>query len=248
MPLSSEGGSLEQARPPVDTQFRVNRQDGSLRSRTVASLRQAIFSGRFKPGQRLTERELCEVTGVSRPLMREVLRDLAAEGLILNDPYKSPVVLTLDRNYARELYEIRSALEPMAAQLFVERASDDEIAQLERAVHEVENATQAKDAVALTTALDAFYQVLFEGSRNRTAAGLIRIIHVKVGYLRAMTFQRQTQKDARESIAHLKQIVRAIRSRDGDAAARACLKQVNRSCKVAMKLLPDAPAPDLLRP
>src|SRR5215468_10692502 len=67
-------------------EFRVSREGQSLRSMTVASLRKAILSLHFKPGEKLTERELCELTGVSRPLMREALRDLEAQGLISNVP------------------------------------------------------------------------------------------------------------------------------------------------------------------
>src|SRR5215831_16842550 len=82
-------------------QFRVSREGQSLRSMTVTSLRKAILSLHFKPGEKLTERELCELTGVSRPLMREALRDLEAPGLISNVPHKGPAVAMLTRNDAR---------------------------------------------------------------------------------------------------------------------------------------------------
>src|SRR5215472_11886688 len=78
-------------------QFRVSREGQSLRSMTVASLRKAILSLHFKPGEKLTERELCELTGVSRPLMREALRDLEAQGLISNVPHRGPAVAMLTR-------------------------------------------------------------------------------------------------------------------------------------------------------
>ena len=70
--------------------------------RSRLRLRKAIFSLHFSPGERLTERELCELTGVSRSLMREVLRDLEASGLIFNVPHRSPVVISLTRDDARE--------------------------------------------------------------------------------------------------------------------------------------------------
>src|SRR6266403_1193801 len=120
---SSSGGQIK-----ATTQFRVRREDQSLRALTVSNLRRAIFSLHFKPGERLTEKALCELTGVSRPLMREVLRDLEAQGLIENVPHKSPIVTTLTRSDAMEIYEVRSALEPMAARLFVERAKEEQIA------------------------------------------------------------------------------------------------------------------------
>jgi DNA-binding GntR family transcriptional regulator len=54
----------------------------TVRSMVARKLREAIMSGRFKPGQRLVERELCEMTGVSRPSIREALRLLEADGLV----------------------------------------------------------------------------------------------------------------------------------------------------------------------
>src|SRR5262245_52149007 len=94
-------------------QFRVSREGQSLRSMTVASLRKAILSLHLKPGEKLTERELCELTGVSRPLMREALRDVEAQGLISNVPHKGPTVAMLTRDDARDIYEEGGALDPM---------------------------------------------------------------------------------------------------------------------------------------
>jgi len=79
---------------------------------TAASLRKAILSFHFKPGEKLTERELCELTGVSRPLMREALRDLEAQGLISNVPHRGPAAAMLTRDDARDIYEVRSASNP----------------------------------------------------------------------------------------------------------------------------------------
>src|SRR6516164_9415043 len=105
-------------------QFRVSREGQSLRSMTVASLRKAILSLHLKPGEKLTERELCELTGVSRPLMREALRDLEAQGLISNVPHRGPAVAMLPRNDARDIYGARGPPEPMRASLFGGRATD----------------------------------------------------------------------------------------------------------------------------
>jgi DNA-binding GntR family transcriptional regulator len=220
-------------------EFRVNREDQSLRTMAVASLRKAIFSLHFKPGEKLTERGLCELTGVSRSLMREVLRDLEAHGLIANVPHRSPVVARLTRSDARDIYEVRSALEPMAARLFVERATDDQVARLCGMVDRCSRAMEDKDVLALTDALENFYNTLFEGAGNRTATVLARTLHSKESLLRAITFQRQTDADTKQSMGHIRQIAAAIRARNADAAAAACLTQVKRSWKVAMQLLDD---------
>src|SRR5215475_4973429 len=191
------------------TQFWVRREDQSLRALTVANLRRAIFSLHFKPGQRLTEKALCELTGVSRALMREVLRDLEAQGLIENVPHKSPVVTTLTRADALEIYEVRSALEPMAARLFVERANEEQVAELESCFRECQRAMEVNDAPAVAESLDNFYSALFAGAGNRTAALLARTLHAKESLLRAITFARQTSVDTNQSINHLKHILTA---------------------------------------
>jgi GntR family transcriptional regulator, trigonelline degradation regulator len=217
----------------------VRREDQSLRALTVANLRKAIFSLHFKPGERLTEKALCELTGVSRPLMREVLRDLEAQGLIENVHHKSPVVTTLTRSDANEIYEVRSALEPMAAKLFVERANEEQMAELEKQFVACRHAMEENDVLAVTEALENFYSALFAGAGNRTAALLARTLHAKESLLRAITFQRQTSADTKQSINRLKHIMSAVRNRDARQAAQACIDQVNRSRRVAMRLIRD---------
>ena len=218
-------------------QFRVSREGQSLRSMTVASLRKAILSLHLKPGEKLTERALCELTGVSRSLMREALRDLEAQGLISNVPHKGPAVAMLTPNDAREIYEVRSALEPMAARLFVERANDEQIDELDAMADRCRQAMTQKNVLAVIDALEGFYRTLFAGAGNQMAAMLAGIIYSKAGLLRAVTFQRQTDVDAARSMAHIAKIAAAARSRDADAAAAACLMQVRRSREVAMRLL-----------
>jgi len=218
-------------------QFRVSREGQSLRSMTVASLRKAILSLHLKPGEKLTERELCELTGVSRSLMREALRDLEAHGLISNVPHKGPAVAMLTRNDARDIYEVRSALEPMAAKLFVERATDEQIDELDVMADRCRQAMAEKDVLTLIDALEGFYRALFTGAGNQMAAMLAGIIYSKAGLLRAVAFQRQTDVDAERSMAHIARIAAAARNRDADAIAAACLMQVRRSREVAMRLL-----------
>ena len=62
----------------------------TVRSMVAQKLREAIMSGKLKPGQRLVERELCEMTGVSRPSIREALRLLEADGLVNTVPHRGP--------------------------------------------------------------------------------------------------------------------------------------------------------------
>src|SRR6202163_681837 len=86
----------------------------TVRSMVTQRLREAIMSGTLKPGQRLVERELCEMTGVSRPSIREALRLLEADGLVYTVPHRGPVVSTISLDEAEQLYAARAVLEGFA--------------------------------------------------------------------------------------------------------------------------------------
>src|SRR5437879_10116259 len=75
----------------------------TVRSMVAQKLREAIMSGTFKPGQRLVERELCEMTGVSRPSIREALRLLEADGLVTTVAHRGPGVSTISLEEAKQL-------------------------------------------------------------------------------------------------------------------------------------------------
>ena len=106
----------------------VERNRLTLRERAADILRQAIIDQRFPPGTHLKERELCDMLGVSRTSVREALRHLESECLIETVPHKGPVVVTLTMQDARELYQVRAALEGLAGELFAAKASDQQIA------------------------------------------------------------------------------------------------------------------------
>src|SRR5690242_9047243 len=98
--------------------LRVERAPAPIRSRVLDNLRQAILDRQLAPGQRLIERELVEATGASRTCSREALRELAAEGLVTTIPNKGTIVAQVTIEEARQLYQVRSALEALAGRLF----------------------------------------------------------------------------------------------------------------------------------
>jgi DNA-binding GntR family transcriptional regulator len=217
--------------------FLVAREQQSLRALTVQSIRRAILSLHFQPGERLTERALCAMTGVSRSLMREALRDLEAEALIVNVLHRGPVVATVTAKDANEIYEVRKALEPLTARLFVKNASAADIAALKRAAAACKAAMQADDIYGSVDALESLYRTLYDGAGNTLALALGRMIYAKAGLLRAVTFRHQSEQETRESIRRIDEIAKALAKRDDTAAVEACLKQIERSARVAARLL-----------
>ena len=144
--------------------LRVERNPAPVRTQVIDNLRQAIIDRRFLPGQRLIERELVELTGVSRTSIREALRELTAEGLVTSVPNKGNVVTTVSAKEAAQLYEVRSALEGLAGRIFVHNASAKARYDLAKAMKDIERAATA--GVSILGPKDRFYDILFAGGGN----------------------------------------------------------------------------------
>jgi GntR family transcriptional regulator, trigonelline degradation regulator len=210
----------------------VQRVAAPLREQVLDLLRQAIVEHRLKPGQRLIERELVEQIGVSRTTIREVLRQLAAEGLVATIPQRGAVVAIPTAEEAAELYEVRAALESLAARRFVEHASESQVTALRVAFGEVERVMSAgddADTLAMIQAKDHFYDVLLKGSGNRSIHQILSGLTARVSVLRATSMAQPGR--ALQSLAEIEEIVKAVERGDADGAARACAHHVEMAAK-----------------
>src|SRR5690606_17829191 len=140
-----------------DSDFKVHRVAAVLRHSVTESIRNAILAGRFRPGDRLPERELCEMTGVSRTLVREALRQLETERLIKVIPHRGPVVETITPEQADGIYRVREELEGLASQLFAERATTDQLNTLKQAYQELQASHTENDSLNQLKAKNHFY-------------------------------------------------------------------------------------------
>jgi len=214
--------------------LRVERAPAPIRSRVLDNLRQAIIERELAPGQRLIERELVELTGVSRTSIREALRELAAEGLVTTIPNKGTIVAQVTAEEARQLYQVRSALEALAGRLFVENATPAQRRALASAFRAVERAA-GRGAPAWLAAKDKFYDVLFEGGGNEALRSIACTLHARISRLRSLSLTRPGR--AGESMAELAEIVAAVQANDADAAAKACSHHVEAAGMAAFSAL-----------
>ncbi|MEZ5876590.1 MAG: GntR family transcriptional regulator [Tepidamorphaceae bacterium] len=120
--------------------MRINAVAAPIRTQVAEVIRNAITSGQFEPNKRLVEKDLCEMLGVSRPSVREALRELESEGLIKTVPNRGPVVAKLEVEDAIGIYQIRGVLEALAAKLFCQNATDEQIEELQNAVDRLSKA------------------------------------------------------------------------------------------------------------
>jgi GntR family transcriptional regulator, trigonelline degradation regulator len=199
---------------------RIERSAAPLRRNVVDALRTAIIEGRLAPGARLTERELIEMTGVSRTVIREALRQLESEGVIQTIPNKGPIVRQLTLAEAKDLYLIRSVLEGLAARMFVANADKDDIARLGQALDETFVAYRDADPEVVLKAKNRFYDILFQGAGSETLSSMIATLHARIWRWRALGLghPRRSPSRSEESITGLRNLLQAIERRDADAA------------------------------
>lgn len=206
-----------------------------LRKQVEEILRQSIISGRLQPGTHLVDRELCEELRVSRTVIREAQRSLEAEGLVVIYPNRGCFVRPISSEQARQIYEVRAVLEPLAGRAFAERASDEEVVQLRSLYDEFRRAARKPDPVGLSEIKARFYRHLLRGSRNEFAERMMGQILNHVSQYRAtsMSVPGRLARTSRE----LSLIVEAIERRDPQAAWEACLHHVEEAARETLRAL-----------
>jgi DNA-binding GntR family transcriptional regulator len=222
--------------------LQIAKQSVTLRAAVEEKIRQAIISGVFKPGQRLVERELCEAIGVGRTSIREALRQLEAEGLIINYPHRGPVVSGITWEEAEQLYQVRALLESLAGEQFALHGSDEDIKRLETAVADFEKASKRKNPSTLIEAKTRFYSLLMAGSGNMFVRQMLTLLHNRVTLLRITSMMRPGRLG--ESVLEIKEILAAIKDRDGPRAAAACRRHIELAAQVALDYLRESPPAD----
>lgn len=216
----------------TDMDFKVSKRSATLRGQVEDNIRKAILEGHFAPGQRLVERELCDILDVSRTSVREALRQLEAEGLITMVPHKGPMVSVVRQAEAQQLYELRALLEGFAGQRFAEAGAKELKAKLSEALADFEQVVKSGHSGDLLEAKAGFYKLLLEGCGNVFVAQTLETLYNRIALLR-MASMSQPGRLTR-SLAELRDIVFAIQAGDGIAAGAACRRHIDNAAKAAL--------------
>ncbi|MQA95006.1 MAG: FCD domain-containing protein [Streptosporangiales bacterium] len=212
----------------------LTRVAAPLREQVTERVRNAILDARLRPGDRLIERELVENLRVSRATVREVIRELEAEGLVTVVPQRGAQVTRLSAADAADIYEMRATLEALAVRRFVQRADEDQVRRLRAAVEEIKRTSRrAKggDSHDQLVAKDRFYDVLFEGSASLPLQQTLNTLQARVRLLRAtsLSVPGRPKEAAKELLA----VVEAVEARDAERAAEACVLHIRNASAAA---------------
>ena len=207
----------------------------TVRAIVARKLREAIMSGNLKPGQRLVERELCEMMGVSRPSIREALRLLEADGLVNTVPHRGPMVSTISLEEARQLYAARAVLEGFAGRECARLHDPAVVRKIGEALTRLKAALAESDMIAVLEAKTDFYAALIGGCQNAFIERMLKPLHDRITLLRitSMSHPKRINKSLREVTA----IWRAIQSGDEDLAERCCVDHIKAAAVAALDMI-----------
>lgn len=191
-----------------------------LREVVFVTLRRQILRGELKPGERLMEISLAKRLGVSRTPIREAIRKLEHEGLVVMIPRRGAHVAEITRQELNDVLEVRLSLEILAIEKAVDRMKEPEIRKLKRAEAEFAELVE-RDDVDLTELGEAdehFHDVIYEGTGNRRLIQILnnlreQMYRFRVEYMKTKNI-RQTLVDEHDAI------VRAVESHDKEEAVR----------------------------
>ena len=196
-----------------DTESRIRFTDpGLIRERVVAALRDAIIAGRLKPGERIRERELVSLLGVSRSPLREAIRILETEGLITSLAHRGARVSELSAVDLHDMLDVRIMLESFAARLFIERLDEAVLRAMEE---QVERARAPGYQVDLQANFDLgleFHDLLVGACGNRKVVQLHENLKRHQTRYQHFAFAR-LGRDVRALDEHA-EMVAALRARD----------------------------------
>jgi len=185
-----------------------------LREMVFESLREAIILGKLRPGERLMEIQLAEEMGVSRTPVREAIRKLELEGFVVMVPRKGAYVAGISVKDIVDVFEVRAALEGLAAGLAAERITSEEMDQLERSLLKINSSEENLDAVVEGDT--SFHSLIYQASRNQRLVQIITHLQEQIQRFR-MTSLSQPGR-TKIALDEHKKIVEAISDRNIELA------------------------------
>jgi DNA-binding GntR family transcriptional regulator len=218
--------------PPKSITSSDSRVRGLRSEQTYNALRDAIQTGKLKPGTRLREVELAEWLGMSRTPVREALNRLESDGLIMNEPHRGMVVTELDRRMIGELYVMRQVLEGTAAALAARHASDEEIAALRQIANRDEDIGDDPKRLAANNRL--FHKTLYQSAHNRYLLKTLNTLRESMALLGDTTLALPGR--SKTALKEHQAIIAAIEDHDPVAAEEATVAHIKEAYRSRLRL------------
>lgn len=210
----------------MGTDFQVNMNEYlPLRDVVFNTLRQAILRGELKPGERLMEIQLANKLGVSRTPIREAIRKLELEGLVLMIPRRGAEVAEITEKSLRDVLEVRRALEELSVQLACRRIEAEQIEELKEAAKEFEVALKSGDVTAYAEADVKFHDIIYCATDNQRLIQLLYNLREQMYRYRVEYLKREEVHE--QILDEHNHIIEMIEKRDEERAVAAVCQHID---------------------
>jgi DNA-binding GntR family transcriptional regulator len=199
------------------------------------TLREAILSKALKPGQLFTEEDLAKVFSVSRTPVREAVLRLTSDHLLDRRGGRRLAVSAMSPAEVLEIYDVRGALDALAARLAATEATPPDVAQLRWLNQQMEEAVASGDVAEAFRLNLEFHDYLARMSRNTFLLRQVRVVQDRVRRFTHTTFELSGRPD--KIIAEHQQILQAIEAGDPEAAAAAANEHIMHSKDIRLAML-----------
>jgi len=208
-------------------------------------LRRAIVRHELAPGTHLSVPALTEQFGVSRTPVREAVQRIVREGLATEAPHRGAFVTEFKAPDLEPLYEVRQALEVLAARLAAKRAQPADVASLEAILRAQEQALGADDIERHVDSDIGFHAGMLAAARNPALAEMLDQVY---GRIRSAMLARVSPTGPKQAFEDHRAILRAVADGDPDAAARAAQQHIDRALERLSAGDGEPPTPPLQAP
>ena len=214
----------------MGTDFEVNMNEYlPLRDVVFNTLRQAILRGELNPGERLMEIKLADKLGVSRTPIREAIRKLELEGLVLMIPRRGAIVAEITEKSLKDVLEVRKALEELSVELAYERITQEGILRLKEAAKEFERTLQSGDVTEYAEADVKFHDIIYFATENQRLIQLLYNLREQMYRYRVEYLKRE---EVHEMLLHEHDyIIECIENHDKDRAKEAICTHIDNQQK-----------------
>ena len=195
------------------------------RVRITAILKKALFSGEYKSGDELSLTDIAAKLGVSRTPIREAIRKLELEGLVLMIPRKGAEVAKISEKSLRDVLEVRRSLEELAIELACQRMTESDIKELEEAQEAFREAIHSADAMTIAETDEHYHDIIYNGTGNNRLVQILNNLREQM-YRYRLEYIKDADKRQILVVEH-DYILKAIRSRHVAEAKKAIREHID---------------------
>ena len=204
-----------------------------LRDIVFNTLRDAIINGDLEPGEGLIEISLADTLGVSRTPVREAIRELENEGLVVMTPRKGAEVARISSKDLIDVLEVRRTLEVLAMELACDKITPEELAHLEANLNDFDSCISKGTPTELSSLDENFHEIIYNSTGNMRLIQILNNLRKQM-YRYRFVYIKEISHRKTLQLEHLK-ILNALKDRDKEACVTTILEHIDNQKKAILE-------------